>query len=56
MEQANFKNADRCLRFESLRQSFGDINLIGGAKTVKERCEHCAHWSGGSCELFLARS
>jgi len=55
MEREIFKIANRCPQFESTRVARGNVDLLFESRAVAPRCDHCAHWMGGSCDLFLAR-
>lgn len=55
MERDTHRIAAKCPLFESVRSSRG---IDGGhfeTRDVTPRCDHCAYWLGGSCDLFLAR-
>ena len=55
MEKDMYKIASRCPQFESIRNARGNVDLVYETRAVAPRCDHCAHWMGGSCDLFLAR-
>ncbi len=55
MERGFKKMAHKCPQFESIRSAQGIMGSAEGTRTVAPRCDHCVHWIGGSCDLFLAR-
>lgn len=55
MEKDIYKIANRCPQFDSIRFARGNEDVFLETRAVAPRCDHCAHWMGGSCDLFLAR-
>lgn len=55
MEKDLYKIANRCPQYESIRFIRGNVESFYETRAVGPRCDHCAHWMGGSCGLFLAR-
>lgn len=51
------KIAYSCPKWESIQQAQGyGISLANSSRPSGPRCDQCVHWSGGTCELFLAKS
>lgn len=55
MTKELYKIANRCPQYESIRFARGNVDLESESRADAPRCDHCAHWMGGSCDLFLAR-
>lgn len=50
-----YRMASKCPHFESIRFARGLEMGNLPSKDMAPRCDHCAFWSGGSCDLFLAK-
>lgn len=55
MEKEVHRIAAKCPLFESVRSSRGIDGGCFQTRDVTPRCDHCAYWLGGSCDLFLAK-
>lgn len=55
MQENYFRIAGTCPLFDSVRSARGIETGMLQSRDVAPRCDHCSLWSGGRCELFLAR-
>lgn len=55
MEQEYYRIAGKCPHYESVRSARGIESGMLDTRDLTPRCDHCAYWAGGSCDLFLAR-
>lgn len=55
METHIYRMANKCPHFESVRSARGLEAGVLETRDLLPRCDHCAFWSNGSCDLFLAR-
>jgi len=56
MTEIYFRIAGGCPHFDSVRSARGIEDGNVPSRDLKPRCNHCAYWQGGQCDLFLAKS
>jgi hypothetical protein len=50
-----FRMAGGCPHFDSVRSARGLEAGSVPSRDIMARCNHCAYWQAGQCDLFLAR-
>ena len=55
MENGYYRMAAKCPLFESVRSARGIESGLLDTRDLTPRCDHCAYYARGMCELFLAR-
>jgi len=55
MENEYNRIAGKCPLFESIRSARGIESGLLDTRDLSPRCDHCAYYAGGMCDLFLAK-